>query len=51
PLDRNLIDVDMMTGPERAWVDTYHDRVNKTVGPELDAADRSWLEEMTKPLK
>jgi len=50
PLDRHLIDVEMLTRPERAWVDAYHDRVFNTVGPELDAADRIWLEKMTAPL-
>jgi len=50
PLDRHLIDVEMLTRPERAWVDAYHDRVFSTVGPELDAADRIWLEKMTAPL-
>jgi Xaa-Pro aminopeptidase len=50
PIDRNLIDVDMLSGPERAWVDNYHARVLKTVGPNLEDQDKVWLEKKTAPL-
>jgi Xaa-Pro aminopeptidase len=50
PFDRRLIDTKLLTGEEKAWVDAYHKRVMAEVGPELDAADRRWLEGATKRL-
>jgi Xaa-Pro aminopeptidase len=50
PIDRNLIDVAMLSGAERDWIDDYHARVRNTVGPELAAEDSTWLEKMTAPL-
>ena len=50
PLDRNLIAVDMLSTNERNWIDGYHARVRDTVGPQLDDADRAWLDKMTAPL-
>jgi Xaa-Pro aminopeptidase len=50
PIDRNLIDVEILSGPERDWLDTYHARVRDTVGPNLESEDRVWLEKVTMPL-
>jgi Xaa-Pro aminopeptidase len=51
PIDRNLIEVSLLTEPERAWVNDYHARVYATVGPLLDdAGARAWLERATRPL-
>ena len=50
PFDRRLIDTKLLTSDEKAWVDAYHRRVMAEVGPELDAADRRWLEAATKRL-
>jgi Xaa-Pro aminopeptidase len=51
PIDRNLIEVSLLTEPERSWVNDYHARVYATVGPLLDdAGARAWLERVTKPL-
>jgi Xaa-Pro aminopeptidase len=51
PIDRNLIEVSLLTEPERSWVNDYHARVCATVGPLLDdAGARAWLERVTKPL-
>jgi len=45
PFDRRLVDVALLTAEERAWLDAYHARVAREVGPNLpDAADRAWLE-------
>jgi len=43
PLDRRLIDVDLLTADERAYVDAYHAEVLAKVGPLLDGAVRDWL--------
>lgn len=50
PIDRRLIDKALLTPDEIGWIDTYHAAVRETIGPELDAPTRSWLETATKPL-
>jgi Xaa-Pro aminopeptidase len=51
PIDRNLIEVAMLTPEERAWVDDYHARVVEVVGPKLDGEALSWLEAQCRPLQ
>ncbi len=51
PIDRALIDVALLTAPERGWVDAYHARVAAAVGPLLDDAARIWLAAETQPLE
>ena len=50
PFDRRLIDVDLLTAPERAWIDAYHARVLGEVGPELPGPARAWLTQVCAPL-
>jgi Xaa-Pro aminopeptidase len=50
PLDRRLIDLDMLTAEERAWVDGYHAQVAAIVGPQLDGSAAEWLKAETAPL-
>jgi Xaa-Pro aminopeptidase len=50
PIDRRLIDVAMLSGEERAWLDAYHARVNAAVRSALDEADRRWLDQATAEL-
>ena len=50
PIDRACIDVALLSGPERAWLDAYHAQVREVVGPQLDGEARIWLEAATRPL-
>jgi len=50
PIDRRLIDVDLLTDIERAWVDAYHQRVRDEIGPRVDDATRAWLDQAAAPL-
>jgi Xaa-Pro aminopeptidase len=50
PIDRRLIDSQMLTSKERAWLDSYHKRVHEILGPLVDGPTRKWLEQATKPL-
>jgi len=50
PIDRRLIDSEMLTSKERAWLDSYHKRVHEILGPLVDGPTRKWLEQATKPL-
>jgi Xaa-Pro aminopeptidase len=50
PLDRRLIVPALLAPQELAWLNAYHARVLREIGPELDAADRAWLEAATTPI-
>jgi Xaa-Pro aminopeptidase len=50
PLDRRLIDADLLTPNERAYVDAYHAETFAKVGPLLDGEVKSWLEAQCRPL-
>lgn len=50
PIERRLIDVALLSGAERAWVDAYHARVLEIVGPQLEGEARAWLEDQCAPL-
>ncbi|MNL57602.1 hypothetical protein D3C87_1811770 [compost metagenome] len=51
PLDRRLIDVDLLTAQERAWVDGYHARVrSELAGLIADPFAKDWLIANTAPL-
>ncbi len=50
PIDRDLIDVAMLTPAERHWVDQYHARVYETLADRLEAPERDWLAEAAAPL-
>jgi Xaa-Pro aminopeptidase len=50
PIDTRLVEPGLMTPEEVAWLDAYHARVRAEIGPKLDAKDRAWLDEATRPL-
>jgi Xaa-Pro aminopeptidase len=50
PIDRALVDASLLSAEEIAWLDAYHSRVRAEIGPQLEGADRAWLEEATAPL-
>ncbi len=50
PFDRRLLDTTMMTTAEVDWLDAYHARVLRVVGPKLAPADRDWLSAACAPL-
>ena len=50
PIDRRLIDTEMLTDEERSQMDAYHARVRSVIGPQLPADARAWLDEVTAPL-
>jgi Xaa-Pro aminopeptidase len=48
PIDRRLIDVNMLSPTELKWLNDYHERVNRAVRPHLDdSATKLWLDEAT----
>ena len=50
PIDLACIDQDMLTGPERDWLNAYHRRVRESVGPDVDEVTRAWLAEATRAI-
>jgi Xaa-Pro aminopeptidase len=50
PFDRRLLDPGLMTVAEREWLDAYHTRVLRTVGPRLGDDERGWLKAACAPL-
>jgi Xaa-Pro aminopeptidase len=50
PFDRALLDPSLMTAAERGWLDAYHARVLRMVGPLLDPPERDWLAAACAPL-
>ena len=50
PIDRAVIDTDLLEAGERAWIDAYHARVLAAIGPLVPGDTRLWLEDVTRPL-
>ena len=50
PIDRRLIETGMLSSKERAWLNSYHERVHEVLEPLVDAPTRSWLNAATRPL-
>ncbi|MDO5641441.1 MAG: M24 family metallopeptidase C-terminal domain-containing protein, partial [Paracoccus sp. (in: a-proteobacteria)] len=50
PIDRRLILRDMLSGPERDWLDAYHADVLARIGPLVDASVRDWLARACAPI-
>jgi len=50
PIDRRLIEADLLTASERVWLDAYHARVLAEVAPHLDPEPRAWLTAACAPL-
>ena len=50
PFEKEAILTEELTAFETGFLNEYHDRVYRTVSPYLDAEDRRWLFEVTRPL-
>ncbi len=50
PIDLNLVEPKLMDPDEIAWLDAYHARVRKVLGPLVDASTRRWLAQATRRL-
>ena len=47
PIDRRLIDAEMLNDAERGWLNRYHQRVYETVAPHLSETEPQWLAKAT----
>lgn len=50
PIDQTLIDKDLLSDGEKTWLDNYHDKVYKMLGPQLNTEEQAWLKEKCKPI-
>ena len=50
PIEKRLVDPDLLSAGEREWLDAYHGRVLDTLAPDLDREERAWLEGACAPL-
>ncbi|HDF8082482.1 TPA: aminopeptidase P family protein [Vibrio parahaemolyticus] len=50
PIDKRNINVDMLTRPDLAWLNDYHQKVWEQISPLVDGEVKEWLREATLPL-
>lgn len=50
PIDKNLIDIKLLTHDERKWLNSYHKKVEKKISPLLDPLVKSWLQDACSPI-
>lgn len=51
PIQRDLIDIELLDDHEREWLDAYHIRVWQEIVPHLvEDSERNWLAEQTAPV-
>ncbi|HHC6670747.1 TPA: aminopeptidase P family protein [Vibrio parahaemolyticus] len=50
PIDKRNINVDMLTRPELAWLNDYHQKVWEQISQLVDGEVKEWLREATLPL-
>jgi Xaa-Pro aminopeptidase len=50
PIARNLVEVALLTSAERDWLNAYHARVWREVGPRVEGEVKAWLQGATQPV-
>lgn len=50
PIDRRLIQPEILSADERDWLNAYHARVRETIAPQLTGDDLVWLEAACAPV-
>ncbi|MEQ1771027.1 MAG: aminopeptidase P family protein [Devosia sp.] len=50
PIDLRLVDAEVMTQPERDWLNAYHKRVFREIGPHVKGAVKTWLKDATRAI-
>ncbi len=51
PIDRRLIEANMLTRDELTWLDSYHATVWRTLRPLIDGPTANWLTKACTPIK
>jgi len=50
PIDRRLVDVQMLEAEELVWLNCYHAHVLAKIGPTMSGADLDWLRKACAPI-
>lgn len=50
PFDRNVIDTDLLTEPEKEWLNKYHEWCREKLEKDLEGEVKAWFLEQVKPL-
>jgi Xaa-Pro aminopeptidase len=50
PIDRRLVDVQMLEPEELVWLNCYHAHVLAKIGPTLEGGDLDWLQQACAPI-
>jgi Xaa-Pro aminopeptidase len=50
PIDRRLVDLNMLSADELSWLNEYHEQVRHAVRGHVDDATKAWLDQATAPL-
>ena len=50
PIDRALIERNLLTAEEIAWLDRYHAKVLDILGPQMEGEDLAWLKRHCAPI-
>jgi Xaa-Pro aminopeptidase len=50
PIDRHLVEVEMLEPEELIWLNCYHAHVLAKIGPTLSGADLDWLQKACAPI-
>jgi Xaa-Pro aminopeptidase len=50
PIDLNAIERSLLSAAEIAWLNAYHARVREVIGPQLEGAEKAWLEQATQAI-
>ncbi|WP_423840003.1 aminopeptidase P family protein [Vibrio mytili] len=51
PIDKRNINVDMLTRPELAWLNAYHQKVWDEISPLVEGDVKEWLRQATLPVE
>jgi Xaa-Pro aminopeptidase len=50
PIDRTLVEPDLLAPAQLAWLDAYHARVREVISPKVDREAAEWLAVATRPI-
>ena len=50
PIDLRLVDEKLLTPAERDWLNAYHRRVWREIGPLVSGEVKAWLKEATRAI-
>ena len=50
PIERKLIDPELLNQQEKDWLNRYHQRVRETLMPLVNTKTQAWLQETTAPI-